>query len=671
MASKLRDYVIYYKKKMERNTDEDIILNSIHKLAKIPMTYELLQETGIGKAIRNYSKDSGKIGEKARVVYHKWKNVVAESVPTSTKVPTAKSDSKKVHSSKDKTKIHNKAPLSEIDSLSNNSKKTSTNCVSIDVNDLNQKYTLNDTSDESLYTYEKPEGACEYVDYDPHCNINLGYSPDHPELYPESHNNSSKKECVEKSKHTLYSQKSISHHSSKKHKSETVSEKSNGHISKSKKARTDEMQLTTSESNPYKNGLDSKTLKAKKDVKKEKDKKQSPDPVELKRTKHETKEKSNSEKIKSSADSKQKKSESKHVSPNNSTNKLHKKAEKSKSKSKLNLKVKEEFTSSEVSFEDCLGFNDMISVRKKKICSKSTKKEKKTESDAVPTKINRNRSLEVKKNPLVIEKAPVENSYRVPDIASTLPQIQPNYRPLVHKSPEFTPVKKKVLTNEDAIKFTSSKKEKTAVYSGRRNHTITEVPTLFNACIEVLIDNIDAIECLGGTPYFLVKPVMERCTPNQLLNIENFNPSFLDETQDLWEAHCRRDCRNAEPDENETWRDLYWRVKDETEKRLKSVTANISASMSKSAPTVRKAKLAYVDSVAKPPRDVARRQAKHGTALPVNTPMKAAPPSKATPRPTAPAINAAASTSGAGALKKNKLAPLMAKTLKSLKCYRR
>lgn len=70
--------------------------------------------------------------------------------------------------------------------------------------------------------------------------------------------------------------------------------------------------------------------------------------------------------------------------------------------------------------------------------------------------------------------------------------------------------------------------------------------------------------------------------------------------------------------------------------------------------SVRQVKLAYVDSFAKPPRDVARRQAKHGTALPASHPVKTGPPSKSSPRPTAPAINAAASTSNAAANNANR-----------------
>lgn len=52
---------------------------------------------------------------------------------------------------------------------------------------------------------------------------------------------------------------------------------------------------------------------------------------------------------------------------------------------------------------------------------------------------------------------------------------------------------------------------------------------------------------------------------------------------------------------------------DEREAKLKTLTANIKQSIDKSVP-VRSAKLAYVDNVVKPPRNVLKKQAKYGTA---------------------------------------------------------
>ncbi|CAM1327798.1 TCEB3 (predicted) [Pycnogonum litorale] len=113
---------------------------------------------------------------------------------------------------------------------------------------------------------------------------------------------------------------------------------------------------------------------------------------------------------------------------------------------------------------------------------------------------------------------------------------------------------------------------------------------------------------------------------------------------------------------------MYLRLCDEREAKLKAITANISASMAKATP-VRQTKLAYVDTVAKPPRDVARRQARQGTGIPVGMPMKSGPPGQATQRPKIHSVNTPAPTSSSNnSHKKMKsVAPLMQKTLKLMK----
>lgn len=380
----------------------------------------------------------------------------------------------------------------------------------------------------------------------------------------------------------------------------------------------------------------------------------------------------------------------------------------------------EGFTSTEASFEDCLGLNDIVSVKKKKSSklssavsnspkdknSKSSSSEESSKTSALCSKKNTKSSSHFKSKELSKPKTSSKlrpdlsedcgkkkkkskisessGTFEVPkppemevDIMSTLPEIQPNYKPLSSYKAGSPPHRRTAaLTNEEAIMFTTSRKEKTAVYSGRRSHYLTDVSSLQEMCVRILIENIDGIGYIGGVPYMILKPVLERCTAKQLYTIEDFNAYLLEDTGELWKQHCMRTYRNQHPEAGETWRDLYIRLHDEQESKLKSVTRNISASMSKATP-VRQTKLAYVDSVVKPPRDVARKQAKHGTGLPVNHTMKAGPPLKASPRPTAPIVNAAASckpsspvpppssSSGAKAIKRT--APLMMKTLKDFK----
>ncbi|XP_062573170.1 transcription elongation factor B polypeptide 3-like [Saccostrea cucullata] len=157
---------------------------------------------------------------------------------------------------------------------------------------------------------------------------------------------------------------------------------------------------------------------------------------------------------------------------------------------------------------------------------------------------------------------------------------------------------------------------KTQVYSGKRNNAVPKVYSLQEICINLLMNYIDSIEAVGSSvPFYILEPVLKKCTPAQLYRIEDFNPHFLEESDDLWKLHCEREFRDSKPDEFETYRELYLRKFDEKERKFKMIKDNISQSMAKAAPE-RTAKLAYVDSYVKPPREVRRQQLKYGTAGP-------------------------------------------------------
>lgn len=126
---------------------------------------------------------------------------------------------------------------------------------------------------------------------------------------------------------------------------------------------------------------------------------------------------------------------------------------------------------------------------------------------------------------------------------------------------------------------------------------------------------------------------------------------FTEDSDELWMRHCQRDFKRETPQEYESWRELYLRLHDEREERLRLLTQNISSahankpkgskdfiqlgcltdissalvfiykSFTSSASWClrvfilagRQVKMAFVNSVAKPPRDVRRRQEKFGT----------------------------------------------------------
>ncbi|CAL1301029.1 unnamed protein product [Larinioides sclopetarius] len=635
MASTLKDSVLHWKKKLERTEDESVILNVIHKLSKVPVTVELLQDTGIGKVIRSLAKKSGKVGVKATAVLQNWRVLVSsaqKSPDNSFKAAHSKHSSKSERKEeRDDNKSHKKSTSSH---ERHNEKKSSSfgSKQHLNANEYSSKSYSNDVlnhTDDSDYA-----------------------------SYHHGSNSTSKTSNTDESDFETSSIANSSY-SGKRKSFETSPSNTENHVSETKRLKTNSS-FSLSDSSHYRSGSEKQSSHSS-HKKKDKEKKSHDSWIQ-----NDVKASQNSHSYNGfSKNSENEKSSKKPKKNKDSDKKNH-----SDVKKALKIKPAESFTSSEARFEDCLNFSDIVPVKKKKRESSKTSSDKKEKHKENSNKnaVEKSKPKETAVSKSTPKLAPMpsatkfseqDNSFpsllsdsaqkylpkiREVDILSTLPQTQPNYRPLPHRNFDGLPSKKKVLTNEDAIKFTSSRKERTSVYSGRKSLFYTEMPTLFECCTRVLIENIDAIEYLGEVPYFLLKPVLERCTPLQLYSIEDFNPYLLDDTHELWEAHCKRDFRSVKLQENETWRELYLRAHEERERKLKNITANISASMSKSGPA-RQVKLAYVNTVAKPPRDVARKQAKMGTALPVNHTVKAGPSSKASPRPSAPAINSAASSS--------------------------
>ncbi|XP_071804004.1 uncharacterized protein [Asterias amurensis] len=200
------------------------------------------------------------------------------------------------------------------------------------------------------------------------------------------------------------------------------------------------------------------------------------------------------------------------------------------------------------------------------------------------------------------------------DVAISLPEIQPDYKPMRQPEVGGSPLKKRVMTSEEERAFLGSKQGKTKVFSGRaRVNRLTSVPKLYDMCMDILCKNIDALDEVGGVPFDILHPVLARCSPAQLFHLEDCNPHFLQDSDPLWQKHAQRDFKGEWPSEMESWRELYIRKHDEREARLKSITANISRQMAEKDPG-RLTKMAFVDRPAKPPRSVMRQQLRHGTA---------------------------------------------------------
>ncbi len=167
---------------------------------------------------------------------------------------------------------------------------------------------------------------------------------------------------------------------------------------------------------------------------------------------------------------------------------------------------------------------------------------------------------------------------------------------------------------------------------------------------------MDAIEECGGLPFHVLEPVLERAQPETLVRIEELNPYLMTDTGGLWQRFCTRHFPRAERQEMESWREMFERCTDERERKLDRLKVKVKDSYTREKDGQKKVKLAYVGVNAKPPRTVARAQAKNGTALPVGHPAKRPKPQLST-----------SSQSSSGPSKKPKMAPMMAKTLKMVR----
>ncbi|XP_069052326.1 elongin-A isoform X2 [Lepisosteus oculatus] len=242
---------------------------------------------------------------------------------------------------------------------------------------------------------------------------------------------------------------------------------------------------------------------------------------------------------------------------------------------------------------------------------------------AAPSKANGRQRQRPRAPPAPAASPPApEKRRKVVDVVPTLPDIplpaiQPNYRPL--PSLDLTPLspqrrKVPVSCDEEDAGFTGRRfNSKMAVYSGSKTAYLPKMMSLFEQCIRVLQNNIDSIDEVGGVPYEILEPVLERCTPEQLYRIEQCNQCFMEESDELWMRHCQRDFRRESPQEYESWREMYLRLHDEREERLRMLTQNISSAHA-NRPKGRQVKMAFVNSAVKPPRDVRRRQERFGTA---------------------------------------------------------
>ncbi|KAJ7286112.1 RNA polymerase II transcription factor SIII subunit A-domain-containing protein [Mycena rebaudengoi] len=109
------------------------------------------------------------------------------------------------------------------------------------------------------------------------------------------------------------------------------------------------------------------------------------------------------------------------------------------------------------------------------------------------------------------------------------------------------------------------------------------VPTLVSCCQRVAAVHVDAISSLGDElRYDLVKPVLERCTVDQLLRLESASPYLQKETPEIWKNLCFRTYplaaeryRLGHLEEPESWKDQYFILVEEEARRVEEIGSRI------------------------------------------------------------------------------------------------
>ncbi|XP_032910351.1 elongin-A-like [Catharus ustulatus] len=372
-------------------------------------------------------------------------------------------------------------------------------------------------------------------------------------------------------------------------------------------------------------------------------------------------------------------------------------------KPKQNLVVKnqaksssdEEFEPPTMSFESYLTYDVVANKRKRKACS----------TGARPKNCSgqKNSSLPQKTSKLSQEKEGVEDVKKCESGQSETPSKKakvvslqellntplPKTLPGISESSplyaaDFTvsiaPVAEAPQQASEIVQFTGQRlNSKMQVYSGSKAVRLSKMLTLYEQCVRMLHNNIELLQEAGGVPFEILEPVLTRCTPEQLFRIEKYNLIFIKETDHLWKKHCQRDFKNESLLEYESWREMYWRLFNQREEKLKILTKNILSAQSEK-PRGRQVKMTYVAGAAKPPRNICRQQEIHGRAGPViqlhpTEKCKTGIPEMRDKNNTLSNLilagNSRSSSSGVmiqdGKKPTKKIAPIMKKTLKALR----
>lgn len=199
------------------------------------------------------------------------------------------------------------------------------------------------------------------------------------------------------------------------------------------------------------------------------------------------------------------------------------------------------------------------------------------------------------------------------------PRVQPSYSPLPALELMSSSQLKQRVEEEEAGFTRRRMNSKMQVFSGSKWARLRTIMTLRQQCIQVLRNNLNSLFGVGGVPYSVLEPILESCTPDQLRRLEKSNCVLAQETDQLWKTHCHRHFKKERPEEHESWREMYLRLQEAGEQRLRELALKIRSAQA-SQPKGRQTKMIPFSSLE---REGAPLQAKV-RIKPAPTPQQAA-----------------------------------------------
>ncbi|KAH8106872.1 RNA polymerase II transcription factor SIII subunit A-domain-containing protein [Cristinia sonorae] len=102
------------------------------------------------------------------------------------------------------------------------------------------------------------------------------------------------------------------------------------------------------------------------------------------------------------------------------------------------------------------------------------------------------------------------------------------------------------------------------------------MPSLVQLCQRAIALNVDRLDSIEGVRLELVKPMLERCTAETLLRLEQASPELLEITDEIWKSLCFKSyplaaqslCMKQDP---ESWRESFFVIREREAKRFEDV----------------------------------------------------------------------------------------------------